>query len=90
MPWPEANYYEGQPEGFAVYQWSPAPPGTTNAPVTQVHMHGISQLGRVAWRFKSNRTLDGLIAALLEHRMGVFPEPFEPELAEVLKAASKH
>lgn len=85
QPWPEAHYYEGNPEGFDVYEWSPMPPGTKDAPVTQVHLHAIAAFGRIAFRFKSNRTLDRLIAALLDHRLGVFKvEPFEPELERVI------
>lgn len=73
-PWPEANYYEANPEGFGVFSWSPAPPGTENAPVTQVHLHGVTSLGRVMWRFKSPRTLDSLIDALMKHRKDVWGE----------------
>lgn len=72
-PFPEADYFEGNPEGFGVYEWSPAPPGTVgDVPVTQVHLHGISSLGRVVWRFKGTGTLDSLIDALIKHREGVF------------------
>lgn len=85
-PWPDApSYFEGNVEGFDVYEWSPAPPGTENAPVTQVHLHGIASFGRVAWRFKSNRTLDRLIAALLKHRWGVFKVSYEEELEAELR-----
>lgn len=84
-PWPDAHYYEGGVEGFEVYEWSPSPPGTENAPVTQVHMHGIASFGRIAWRFKSNRSLDRLIAALFKHRWGVFKVSYEPELEDELR-----
>jgi len=71
--WPAApEYYEGRPDGFDVFSWSPSPPGTRNAPVTQVHLHGITSFGRIAWRFKGADTLDRLIDALLEHRNYVF------------------
>lgn len=72
--WPDApDYFEAQPDGFDVYSWSPAPPGTVGrVPVTQVHLHGITSLGRVLWRFKSPRTLDRLIDALIDHRRDVF------------------
>lgn len=74
--WPVApDYYEGRPDGFDIYSWSPSPPGTpleTASPSTQVHLHGITSIGRVVWRFKGPATLDGLIAALIKHREDVF------------------
>lgn len=68
---PEADYYEGDPY-FDVYEWSPAPPGTPNAPVTQVHLHGVTSLGRFVFRFKGTNTIDALIDALTKHREGVW------------------
>jgi hypothetical protein len=72
---PDMDMYEARPDGFDVYSWSPEPPGTKDAPVTQVHLHGLCQFGRVVWRFKSPRTLDLLIAALQEHRKDVWGAP---------------
>jgi hypothetical protein len=70
--WPDADYYEGNPEGFGVYSWSPEPVGTVDAKATQVHLHGITGLGRVCWRFKSPASLDDLIDALTKHREDVW------------------
>ena len=70
--WPNADYYEAAPDGFDVFSWSPEPVGTANAKVTQVHLHGVASFGRVVWRFKSPRTLDGLIDALVKHREDVW------------------
>lgn len=85
---PNADYYEGNPEGFDTYSWSPAPPGTPleTSKSTQVHLHGVVSFGRLVWRFKSNRTLDRLIAALLKHRGDVFKVAYEAELEEELRA----
>lgn len=71
--WPAGTYFEGGEDvGFDVFSWSPEPVGSVNAKVTQVHLHGASSLGRVAWRFKSPRTLDALIDALITHREDVW------------------
>jgi hypothetical protein len=70
--WPEADYFEANPEGFDVFEWSPEPPGTLSVKATQVHLHGVASFGRVMWRFKSPRTLDALIDALVKHREGVW------------------
>lgn len=81
-PFPQADYYEGNAEGFDVYSWSPSPQGTDlkTAPVTQVHLHGLVSFGRLFWRFKSNRSLDRLIGALLKHRWDVWRNAYEPEM----------
>lgn len=67
----DAHFYDGRPEGFDVYSWSPGPPGGTD-PATQVHLHGLFDGGRIVWRFKGTDTLDRLIAALVEHRKFVW------------------
>jgi hypothetical protein len=61
------DLYDGRPEGFDVYSWSPGEPGST-VPATQVHLHGLCQMGRIIWRFKGPGSLDRLIDALIEHR----------------------
>lgn len=67
------DYYEGHPDGFDVYSWSPAPASDPSGKLTQVHLHAhIGDLGRVVVRFKGPNTLDRLIAALLEHRANVW------------------
>jgi hypothetical protein len=68
---PEADYYEVG-EGFDVFSWSPSPPNTRNAKCTQVHMHALMAGARAVWRFKSPRTLDLLIDALIKHREDVW------------------
>jgi hypothetical protein len=70
--WPEADYFEANPEGFSAYSWTPAPVGDTASRSTQVHLHGIASFGRVAWRFKSPRMLDELIDMLVKHREDVW------------------
>lgn len=67
----DANYFEAQPS-FQVFSWSPSPPGTANAPVTQVHLHGTTSLGKFLFRFKGPNTLDELIDALTKHREDVW------------------
>lgn len=67
----DATYYEGQPY-FDVFSWSPSPVGTENAPVTQVHLHGTTSLGKFLFRFKGPNTLDALIDALVKHREDVW------------------
>lgn len=66
----DANYYEAGPE-VHLFSWCPTPDGT--GPATQVHMHVGSPPGNVAYiRFKSPRTLDAVIDALIEHREDVW------------------
>lgn len=69
------DIYDGWP-GIEVYSWSPGEPGST-VPATQVHLHGVAQFGRIIWRFKSPRTLDDLIDALIAHREDVWGKPHE-------------
>lgn len=65
---PDAEYYEAQPE-FDVGSWSPAPPGTPNAPCTQVHVRFGTPPGVcMVVRLKNAKTADALIDALIEHR----------------------
>lgn len=67
-----ADYYE-IPHGFDVFGWSPAPPGTKDAPMTQVHLHFGSPPGQVfVVRFKGPDGLDALIDTLAEHRESVW------------------
>lgn len=74
---PEADYYEGRPEGFDVYSWSPEPPGTRAVKCTQVHLHIPIAGGAIRFlvRFKGPDTLDRFIAALQEHRADVWGKP---------------
>lgn len=74
--WPRADYYELAP-WFDIFSWSPAPEGTVDAPVTQVHLHLCADGGsaRFVLRFKGPDTLDRLIAALQDHRRDVWGEP---------------
>ncbi len=68
----KAGYVE-MPEEISVFSWSPEPPGTPNAKVTQVHMHMGLAIGPVLLvRFKGPGTLDGFIDALIEHRTAVW------------------
>lgn len=69
---PEADYYEGDPEGLDIFTWSPEPPGTPNVKPVHVHLHIPLAFGRVLMRFKSPRTLDRLIDALIAHREDVW------------------
>lgn len=71
FPIPNSDYYEGDPH-FEVFEWSPEPAGTPNAKVTQVHLHGVTSLGRFLFRFKGPNTIDALIDALTKHREGVW------------------
>lgn len=77
----EASYYDGGPEGFDVYSWSPTPQaevdaGRPQAPSTQVHLHVVlGALGRAIYRFKGPGTLDSLIGALIKHRVDVWGLP---------------
>ncbi len=76
---PKFDYYEGDPEGFHVYSWSPAPPGTPThskeAAPTQVHLHIPIAGARLYFRFKGPGTLDRFIAALQDHRRDVWGDP---------------
>lgn len=70
---PRANYYEGQPEGFHVFSFSPTPEadvaaGKPQVRATQVHLHIPMDWGRLLFRFKGPGTLDSFIDALVEHR----------------------
>jgi hypothetical protein len=66
----EANYYE-VPEQLNVYSWCPTPDGS--GPATQVHLHFGTPPGIVGvMRFKSPRTLDRIIDALIDHREDVW------------------
>lgn len=80
--WPNADYYEGEPH-FDIFSWSPSPPGTPNAKSTQVHLHGVTSIGRFLFRFKGTGTIDALIAALIKHREDVWgpmcTEPVAPK-----------
>ncbi len=71
---PEAHYLE-VPERVDVFSWTPEPPGTPDAKSTQVHLHCGSPPGPVfVMRFKGPRTLDQIIAALIKHRIDVWPD----------------
>lgn len=77
FPMPQADYYEGDPEAWHVYSWSPTPEaevaaGKPQAPSTQVHLHIPMPFGRLLFRFKGPGTLDATIDALLKHREDVF------------------
>ncbi len=70
----DADYLE-VPEELHVYSWSPGPPGTVAKP-TQVHLHAGKAPGPIwVMRFKSPRTLDLIIKALIEHRIDVWGQP---------------
>lgn len=74
----EADVFE-VPTDFRTYSWSPDPPGTKNAKVTQVHLtFRMPSLGRAMIRFKGPATLDALIDALVVHREDVFGKRLEP------------
>lgn len=81
--WPkDVDYYEGNPDGFDVYSWTPAPPGSVGVKSTQVHLHALVGGSRIVYRFKGPNTLDRLIDALVTHRVDVFgprPGPDEEE-----------
>lgn len=66
-----ANFIE-VPEQFQVFSWSPQPPGTENAKVTQVHLHLTTSLGTILIRFKGPKTIAALIEALQQHRENVW------------------
>lgn len=69
----DMDLYDGRPEGYDVFSWSPEPASTPNAKVTQVHLHQpVAGLGRIVTRFKGPGTLDRLIDALIEHREHVW------------------
>lgn len=68
----KANYYEAAPE-LNVYSWSPSEDPNDGTPATQVHMHFGTAPGLVGvMRFKSPRSLDAVIDALLAHREDVW------------------
>lgn len=68
---PAGDYYDARPE-IGVYSWSPEPPGTPHARVTQVHIHIVTDLGRAVMRVKSAERLDEIIDALVKHREDVW------------------
>jgi hypothetical protein len=61
---------EAKVESIHVMSWCPTP--TPTVPPTQVHLALETELGLVIVRFKGERSLDKLIAALEEHRTEVF------------------
>lgn len=76
------DVYDADPEGIDIASWSPTPQaavdaGKPQAPSTQVHlfMPLPGKLGKMLMRFKSPRTLDRLISALIRHRMDVWGPP---------------
>lgn len=75
------DLYDGDPEGFDIYSWSPTPQadvdaGKPQAPSTQVHLHvAVPMLGKLIYRFKGPGTLDRLIAGLMKHRVDVWGVP---------------
>lgn len=77
---PNFDVYDGDPEGFDIYSWSPTPQvdveaGKPQAPSTQVHLFIHTMIGKVLVRFKGPNTLDSLIGALIKHRVDVFGPP---------------
>jgi hypothetical protein len=68
------DYFEVPEGGFNVFSWCPAP--TPTVPPTQVHLHlpPIGGDARIVIRFKSPRTIDKLIEALVQHREDVWGE----------------
>lgn len=63
---PSADYYDAKPE-FHVCSWSPAEPGTRDAPATQVHVRIGTPPGFCALvRIKSAVALDQVIASLID------------------------
>jgi hypothetical protein len=79
------DLYEGNAEGFDMFSWSPTPSadvaaGKPQAPCTQVHLHGLVSFGRIVWRFKTAKSLDRLIAALIASRVDVWGEPADPKV----------
>jgi hypothetical protein len=77
------DFYEGQPEGFDIYSWCPAP--TPTVPATQVHMHVPTSLGTMLVRFKGPGTLDRLIAALIKHRVDVWGADDSPHAGQAMR-----
>jgi hypothetical protein len=83
----DADLYDGNPEGFDIYSWSPTDAaavelGKPQAPSTQVHMYVSlpAPFGRAMFRFKGTGTLDRLIAALIKHRVDVWGVPQDPNV----------
>lgn len=80
-----AHLYDGDPEGFDIFSWSPTDAaavalGKPQAPCTQVHLYIHLPLGKVLYRFKGTGTLDRLIAALIKHRVDVWGVPQDPDV----------
>jgi len=71
------DYYEVPETGFEVFSWCPAPKPTV--PCTQVHLHIPAPGGKAIIRFKSPRTLDRLIEALIIHRTDVWGDPSDED-----------
>ncbi len=69
------TYLQGKLDSIFVGSWGPNPDG--KLPQTQVHLkleiEGVEELP-IVLRFKSPRTLDRVIGALLDHRYQVWPE----------------
>lgn len=83
----DIGLYDGDPEGFDVYSWSPTPQadvdaGKPQAPSTQVHLYFNLPHGRAVYRFKGPNTLDRLIGALIKHRLDVWGPPQDHEWSE--------
>ncbi len=86
----QVDLYDGDPDGFDIYSWSPTPQaevsaGKPQAPSTQVHMY-ISlpaPFGRAMFRFKGTGTLDRLIAGLIKHRVDVWGLPEDQKVWSV-------
>jgi len=79
------DLYDGDPDGFEIYSWSPTPQadvdaGKPQAPSTMVHMYFTVPLGRCMYRFKGTGSLDRLIAALIKHRVDVWGVPQDPKV----------
>lgn len=75
----DVDFYEGRPEGFDIFSWSPSPEGDPNPkPSTQVHLHLPTSFGRIICRFKGPNTLDRFIDALIAHREDVFGKRVAP------------
>lgn len=92
VPGGDAHYYELTPD-IDVFSWSPEPPGTKDAKVTQVHLHIGGKSGNVlVLRLKSAEIVDALGEALRRHREDVWPsdKSFKPsELDTILGILNK-
>jgi hypothetical protein len=71
------DYYEVPETGFEVTSWCPAPEPVV--PCTQVHLAIPAPGGKALIRFKSPKTLDRLIEALIDNRVHVWGEPTEAD-----------